>query len=218
MVMATPDPNPEVPAGDFGPWLADTEAAMRGDRDATVPCGGCKACCESFQFVHVEPDENETRAHIPAGFLFPAPGRPVGHMVMGYDESGRCPMLRADGCSIYEHRPRACRRYDCRVFAAAEINIAGSARWEPIAERVVRWRFGYPGASDDVAHRAVRAASAFLERTPDLLAGSGQPAGRALAAIRIHRLFLQEDGETGRQVVVDPDRAVVEAELAHLGP
>lgn len=218
MVPRASDPDSYLPAGDFASWLADIEAAVGGDRDATVPCGGCTACCESFQFVHVEPDEEDARAHIPAGLLFPAPARPDGHLVMGYDERGRCPMLRPEGCSIYEHRPRACRTYDCRVFAATGIDVSTSARSGRIAERVVRWRFGYPGAADEIAGRAVRAASAYLERNPDLLAESLPPAQRALAVIGIHRLFLGEDGDTGRQVMVEPDRAAVEAELAHLGP
>ena len=32
-------------------------------------------------------------------------------------------MLIDDKCSIYEHRPRTCRVYDCRVFPAAGVTI-----------------------------------------------------------------------------------------------
>ena len=67
-----------LPAGDFSGWLRGMEAALRHEATAEVPCGGCTACCTSSQFIHVEPDETETLAHIPPELLFPAPGRPRG--------------------------------------------------------------------------------------------------------------------------------------------
>ena len=110
-------------AGAFGPWLRRTVAMLgrspgAGD-GSDVPCDGCTACCESSQFVLVEPDELDARAAIPAELLFPAPGAPTGFSLLPYDEHGRCPMLRDGACSIYAHRPRTCRAYDCRVLAAA---------------------------------------------------------------------------------------------------
>ena len=142
----------DLPAGDFGTWLADTRAARRGERDAAVPCHGCVACCTSSQFVHIGPEEHDTLAHVPAELLVPAPGLPPGHVVLGYDERGHCPMLVDGQCSIYDHRPKTCRTYDCRVFAATGI--------EPdkplIAERVRRWRFAFPTAKDRADFEAVR--------------------------------------------------------------
>ena len=88
-----------------------------------MPCNGCTACCTSSQFVHIGPDETDTLAHIPAELLFPAPLRPRGHVLMGYDERGHCPMLIDNRCSIYEHRPQTCRTYDCRVFPAAGVEL-----------------------------------------------------------------------------------------------
>src|SRR4051794_27144353 len=92
-------------AGPFGAWLDATADALRGERDADVPCDGCTACCTSSQFAHVGPDAAAALARIPAELLFPAPRRPEGHKVMGYDERGHCPMLVDGACSIYEHRP-----------------------------------------------------------------------------------------------------------------
>ena len=103
-----------------------------------VPCGACTACCTSSQFVHIEPDETETLAHVPAALRFPAPGLPKGHVVLGYDERGHCPMLVDGACSIYEHRPRTCRTYDCRVFAVTGVEPEGQPA---IAARVREWRF-----------------------------------------------------------------------------
>ncbi len=155
---------------DFATWLATMRAALRGEHDADVPCNGCTACCRSAQFVHIEPDERETLARIPAELLFPAPLRPPGHVVLGYDDRGHCPMLVDDRCSIYEHRPRTCRMYDCRVFAATGVD----PEKPDIAERVREWQFTYTSEADRDAHEALRAAAAELH---------GAPAKRAVRAI-----------------------------------
>ena len=114
---------PDLPAGDFSSWITDVQAAIRGERAADVPCRGCTACCRSSQFVHIGPDETDTLSHIPAELLFPAPRLPRGHVLLGYDERGHCPMLVDDQCSIYEHRPVTCRAYDCRVFPATGVAV-----------------------------------------------------------------------------------------------
>jgi len=153
-------------AGDFSAWLRGMEAALRDEAPAAVPCGGCTACCTSSQFVHIGPDETDTLAHIPAELLFPAPGRPRGHVLLGYDERGHCPMLIDGRCSIYEHRPKTCRTYDCRIFAAAGLDVdAEDDRKAPIAGQARRWRFGFPTDDDRRRHAAVRAAARSLPAT-----------------------------------------------------
>src|SRR6476619_5859952 len=82
----------ELAAGDFSAWLTEIEGALRGEHGTDVPCGECTACCTASQFVHIGPEETDTLAHIPAELLFPAPWWPEGHLIMGYDEYGRCPM------------------------------------------------------------------------------------------------------------------------------
>ena len=144
-----------IDAGPFGAWLDDVRAAVRGERDAVVPCGECTGCCTSAQFVHVAADETDALSHIPAELLFAAPGFPDGHVLMGYDEHGHCPMLVDGRCSIYEHRPRTCRTYDCRVFAAADVVPDAPA----IAARVAEWQFAYADPGDEQAHAAVREAA-----------------------------------------------------------
>jgi Fe-S-cluster containining protein len=147
-----------VDAGPFAAWLDDLGAALRGEGEMRVPCGGCTACCAASQFVEIAPDEADALAHIPRALLFPAPQRP-GHVVLGYDEQGRCPMLGARGCTIYEHRPRACRVYDCRVFAATGV--------EPddveVAERARQWRFSLATPEDRGALAAMRSAASSQE-------------------------------------------------------
>jgi Fe-S-cluster containining protein len=157
----------DVPVA-FGPWLAGLGAALRGEMDSDVPCGSCIACCSSSQFVHVEPDEADALAHIPAELLFPAPGMPKGHRLMGYDERGRCPMLTDAGCSIYAHRPRTCRTYDCRVFPAAGV-FPTEPEKAAIAERARQWQFTYDGDAERGQHAAIRAAAQRLHvAEPDL--------------------------------------------------
>src|SRR5437660_8801344 len=155
-------------AGDLSTWLAGMRAALRGERDADVPCDGCSACCTSSQFVHIGPDETDALAHIPAQLLVPAPGLPPGHVVLGYDERGHCPMLVDGLCSIYAHRPRTCRTYDCRVFTAT--GVRPDASQPAIAARVSTWRFK---VDDRARWESVRAA----------VAADGPPLERALRAL-----------------------------------
>jgi Fe-S-cluster containining protein len=165
------------PAADgpaFASWLADTQAAIRGERDAVVPCGDCTACCTSSQFVHIGPEETDALAHLPADVLFPVPGFPPGHVLMGYDDRGHCPMFVDGGCSVYEHRPRTCRTYDCRVFTAAGIAPDAPA----IAARVEQWQFSYPTRADTEAQEEVRRRAALTPTT----AGATRRAVEAVTA------------------------------------
>ncbi len=150
----------DLDAGDFSSWLAGMRAALRGERASDVPCAGCTACCTSSQFVHIGPEETDTLAHIPRELLFPAPRMPPGHVLLGYDERGHCPMLVDNRCSIYEHRPRACRTYDCRIFPATGVPVDSDKPL--VARQAARWRFGFPSDADRVAHEAVLSAATTL--------------------------------------------------------
>jgi Fe-S-cluster containining protein len=182
------------PAGDFTSWLTSMRAALDGEGESDVPCGTCTACCTSSQFVHVAPDESDTLAHIPRDLLFRAPGLPKGHLLMGYDEHGHCPMLTDGRCSIYDHRPQTCRTYDCRVFPAAGLDPGDEKPL--IARQARRWRFTHDHGGQ-VRHTAVRTAAAFLDqhrdRLPDGLVPSG-PTQQAVLAVEIHETFLPPEG------------------------
>ena len=159
----------ELPAGDFAAWLAGFRTAQATGGDVDVPCDGCTACCTSGQFVHIGPDETDTLAHIPGELLAPAPRLPAGHVVLGYDSEGRCPMLIDGACSVYAHRPRACRAYDCRVFAASGVDV--DAAKPALARRVARWRFSHPAPTDRRLHDAVEATATFIRDDLELAAG-----------------------------------------------
>jgi uncharacterized protein len=172
----------DLDAGVFSSWLTVMRHAIRGDADAGVPCDGCTACCRSSQFVLVGPDEADALAHIPAELLFPAPHKPRGHVVLGYDERGHCPMLVEDRCSIYAHRPRACRAYDCRVFPAAGLELHEPEKTE-IGERARRWRFRHPTPRDRELHDAVLAAAVSLRRHPERLPDGASRANATQIAV-----------------------------------
>jgi uncharacterized protein len=202
-----------VSAGSFAAWLRAMQLAIRGEQTSDVPCHGCTACCTSSQFVHVGPDETDTLAHVPEALLFPAPGKPKGHVVMGYDEHGCCPMLVDDRCSIYEHRPRTCRTYDCRVFPAAGLEPERESK-ALIARRTARWEFDHPRDEDRVLHEAVKAAADYVRRRPELLPdGASAPDATRLAvlAVEIHDAFVSRDGD--RLQVVEPAIDVVRGRL-----
>lgn len=194
-------------AGDFSSWVIEIQGAIRGERGSDVPCGGCTACCMSSQFIHIGPDEIDTLARIPAELLFGAPRLPRGHLLLGYDERGHCPMLIDNRCSIYEHRPRTCRTYDCRIFPAAGVGIHDDDDNVLIARQARRWEFSFPTQADRNKHDAVRAAATFLNEHSVLPDGvvPTNTTQLAVLAIELHDVFLRHDDNTGQMTVVDLD-------------
>ena len=209
------DDDAPLPAGDFSAWLAGMQRALRGEAGSDVPCGTCTACCTSSQFVHIGPDEVDTLAHIPAELLFPAPRLPRGNVLLGYDANGHCPMLVAGGCSIYEHRPRTCRTYDCRVFPAAGIEPDEQDK-PALARQARRWRFDVAEETGRIQRDAVRAAARYVQEREDRIPGGAVPANAtqaAVLAVEIHAAFLGRDDQTGRMVVVEPRPQAVRVAL-----
>ncbi len=207
---------PDLDAGDFTVWLAGMLAALHGDADSDVPCGTCTACCTASQFIHIGPDETDTLAHIPAELLFPAPRLPRGHVLLGYDEQGHCPMLIDDQCSIYAHRPRTCRTYDCRVFPATGVHLDHDDDKALIDQQARRWRFDLDTPDAVVHHEAARAAAAFVAARAEELAPGTAPANatqHAVLAIEVHAAFLGRDEATGAARVIEPEPPAVQAEL-----
>ncbi len=171
-----------------------------------VPCGDCVACCSSSYFIHLGPDDQAAKRRIPKELQFRAPGLPKGHAVMGYDEHGRCPMLVDGKCSVYEDRPRTCRVYDCRVFAAAGIADAGEGK-EAITRQAVRWRFEFPTPADIRLQAAVKHAADFLRDHADLFPDGfvpPNPTQRAVLAVKVHEAFLEYVDDAGRAKLPAP--------------
>jgi Fe-S-cluster containining protein len=203
---------------DFSSWLIGMVDAIRGRNASDVPCDGCTACCTSAQFIHIGPGEIDTLAHIPKKLLFPAPLLPQGHMLLGYDKRGRCPMLIKHGCSIYEHRPRTCRTYDCRIFPAAGLSADGDKPL--IARQAKRWRFSLASGNARIQRDAIRAAATFLCKLNNKHTSKTPPMNAtqlAVLAVQVHQLFLFKDKKTGATSLIKPDIDDVLAVLKRVG-
>lgn len=204
-------------AGRFDSWLARFDETARGDHEPDVPCGTCSACCTSSQFVMVGPDEQAVRAHVPPRLLTRAPELPRGYDVLAFDARGHCPMLVQGRCSIYAHRPRACRTYDCRVMTAA--GLPDHER-PTVAARVEEWRFTLRTKKEQRALDAVRAAVRFLDAHGPALGAlpRGAPQ-RAALALLLRGLF---EGPTPPRVdevarAVAEQRSAARARLSRRG-
>ncbi len=210
---AAQSPSDEVvAAGPFGDWLARMRDSLRGDGGTDVPCGSCVGCCVSSYYIPIRPRDAAARVRIPESLLVRATGQAPGSAMMKYKDDGLCPMLDSSSkCSIYEVRPQTCRDYDCRIFAAAGL-VAGGPDKHVINRRVLAWRFTYPSAADEAAHRAVLAASAFIQAKRECFPSGRAPTastGIAVLAIKSYGVFL--DATTLPATDDATARAIVEA-------
>ena len=162
-----------------------------------MPCGDCTACCRSSYFIDIGPEETGTLARIPKELQFPAPGKPGGNVVLGFDEHGCCPMLVDAKCSIYAHRPLTCRSYDCRIFAATGIALTEDDK-ALVTQHTQRWRFSYPSKRDRDQHAALKTAAMFLHEHPECLRGeeADNSTELALRAMEIYDVFLTDHGKS----------------------
>jgi uncharacterized protein len=103
------------------------------------------------------------------------------------------PLLVDGECSISKHRPRTCRTYDCRIFAATGVAEGDKPL---IARQVRRWRFGFPAETDHVERDALRAATKVVEEYADLLPEDRRPVDateHVVLAVRLRGCVLQRD-------------------------
>jgi Fe-S-cluster containining protein len=169
-------------------------------------------------FIHIRPEETQTLRRIPRALLFPAPGLPKGHVLMGYGDQGQCPMFVNNQCSIYEDRPQTCRDYDCRVFAATGVLVDAETQPE-IARRVQEWAFTYAAEEGREKDRSVKAAAAFLTKNKDLFpSGSlpGYPVQLAALAVRVRRVISQMSARDHRDKAPLGDAAIASGILEEI--
>jgi len=209
----------QVAAGNFSAWLRETEASVRsGKGGADVPCGSCRGCCRSSMFVHIGPEETQTMRRIPRALLFPAPGLPKGHVLMGYNDQGECPMLVEAECSIYDDRPQTCRDYDCRVFAATGVAVDEAAQPE-IARRVREWVFTFENKESRGEHEIVKQAAEFLDKNRDLFPNGSipsYPVQLAALAVEIYRVFADLAKDRHKDAAVISDAMIAQAVMTAL--
>ncbi len=190
-------------AGEFSIWLDEFTQTMRGIGSGTVPCGDCVACCTSSKFIHIRPTDTDSLNVIPREIMFPAPGLPKGHYLLGYNENGCCPMFQEGKCSIYESRPETCKQYDCRVFAAT----GGLTNQESpdINKQISTWEFGYSTKASEEAQKAVIAAMRFLTENAMKFPEGYMPKSEsqlAAMAIRVHAEFIGYSNESANRNVL----------------
>lgn len=203
----------DLPAGCFSSWLRRTRSALIKGTEAEVHCGECNVCCTSSYFIHIKPEETQTLARINRKLLFAAPGLPRGNVLLGYDKNGRCPMLINNKCSIYEHRPLTCRRYDCRIFTAAGI-AAGEDDKALITQHIRHWKFSYPTKLDYDQHSAVKASAMFIREHAECFPGGAVPSNPsqlAILAIKVYDVFLKCTVELGKTVRISTDNEIAKA-------
>ena len=195
-----------VDAGSFAIWLGDIGRALNEGATSDVPCGSCNQCCRASQFIHIEPDEAAALARIPAELLFAAPGLPTGHVLMGYGKDGACPMLRNNACTIYDDRPRTCRVYDCRIFAASEV-LPDEPSKAGVSARVEQWEFTYDSDYAQLQQRAISSAARYLGAHALAIFGLATTDAMrdSLVALRIFDTFISDAD------VVEPDVDTVKA-------
>jgi hypothetical protein len=90
----------------------DFLAAWGRGKAGPVPCAGCSACC---YYAGVPVDKKRDRSRLP--HLLTERDHD-GELVLRRRADGACAHLGDRGCMIYEHRPSACRSFDCRAFSA----------------------------------------------------------------------------------------------------
>ena len=175
---------------DRRPAAAGRELLRLAGRDASAPCGAGRvggALRRLHRLLHVvavrphragrgrHPGAHPGRAAVPGA---PAARGPRRSWATTSTATARCSSTAR--CSIYEHRPRTCRTYDCRVFPAAGIDADDDK--PAIATRARRWRFEHPDEVDRVEHEAVQAAAAYVAER-DGSRRHRDPAGRPRRAV-----------------------------------
>jgi Fe-S-cluster containining protein len=110
------------------------------------PCQGCGVCCSSYAIlltqadVDREPKFKELAGPIEAitARLNLSPFPDERYYVLGTEvRATRCPMLTPENkCSVYDTRPRACRRYPSSLFwcHVAELEKAGAMVMNKLSE------------------------------------------------------------------------------------
>jgi hypothetical protein len=147
--------------------------------------------------------------------MFAAPGLPKGHVLLGYDKNGHCPMFVDNTCSIYESRPQTCRNYDCRIFPATGLT-AGSDK-PLIAQRAGRWKFAFPTTQDHKHFSALRAAAKFLREHAGAFPPGfvpNNPTQQAVVAIKVYEVFLNSADDTEDGARAARTHEIVEAIIA----
>jgi Putative zinc- or iron-chelating domain len=99
------------PAKNGGDLEAYVDRIASGE-PAPVPCNGCRECCWHHSVdVYPERERPEDFAYLLTEVSAD------GVLQLRHRPDGACIHLGDNGCTIYKHRPHACRHYDCRLWS-----------------------------------------------------------------------------------------------------
>lgn len=179
-------------------------AVLRNERDADVPCDGCVGCCVSGYPIPLRPDDRRALDEVPAQWLKLPVGTGLARMLPRAD--GTCPMMLGRRCTIYADRPRTCRDYDCRIYAACGVMPDGER--PVIQQRVAEWKFSFGSEQERADAEALRRATAFIRAHAALFPGpmhAESATAAVVLAVKVFPLFRRAEGgppaERVRQVI-----------------
>jgi Fe-S-cluster containining protein len=197
----------------YGGRLGTFLGKVTFNQEAKVPCQGCNHCCYHGR-VDIYPDKEnaEDLAHLD---VVP---HPEGGFALRKREDGSCVHLGLGGeCTVYHHRPKACRFYDCRMFSAIGlVDTYDNGRNSPA------WVFDIPTTEERIANMALRlAVGKHIDSNPEWTSNTALVAAYAganetlPAARKIVESFESQPPAVQREIVrVVEERTRQQAEKA----
>lgn len=136
-----------------------TERANRKITEQQVPCGTCRECCW-YSRVEVFPEKGDDPERLDTVRA------DDGTLVLRKREDGACIHLTEKGCGVYDHRPAACRAYDCRLSGAMGIvDTFDSGHKSPV------WKFHLDTSEDRALAMALTLGAArVMAKNPNFTA------------------------------------------------
>jgi Fe-S-cluster containining protein len=169
-------------------WQRHTVRSLNSpNQEMKVPCNGCTACCRSPNYPpELSPEEIE---RFPEAEI----NSESGFLSLPRKEDGSCSKLIDGKCSIYPDRPMNCKKFDCRVYLAAN-----ACPDDPIMmEAVEEWEFfKLPTREDKITYLAMRLALIHHGKPTDLM--------DAMRAVGNWRKFY----ETAKEAIDNPTLAM----------
>lgn len=172
----------QLNAGPFSSWLEQIRISLHRGESVEVPCGICAACCTSGFYIAISKQETASLDKIPEECLFEIPGV-TDAVYIGCDDQGNCHLLNGERCQIYEHRPVACRTFDCRIYTATGIEPDKESS-SPINQKIQGWKFEYPTKKDHNQQLILKAAAAILGASQDIAADNLSTKNSRIIALR----------------------------------
>jgi len=158
---------------------------------AKTPCGGCRECCW-YHRVGVSAEDDRTHLTV---------DRDGDGDFLRKRADGACVHLGETGCAVYEHRPRACRQYDCRLAGLARIvDIFDQGHYAPPI-----WLFTPEDAEDRAVELAAKmaASTGYVSFRESVFGGSVRRVDAGLCEILLPEI--QKHLPEARQKIAEID-------------